>query len=73
VYLGRVSRRGGGGLVVMEDHHGEEPVAAAQVPGDPVRRVGAENRGQDEQVDDDHDGGGQQHDEADEHLGEGEG
>lgn len=67
-YLGWVSRRGGAGLVIMKPHVGEEPVAAAEVPDDPVDGVGAADGGQDEQVDDDHDWGRQQDDEADKHL-----
>lgn len=67
-YPGRVSWGGGGGLVVMKDHHDEEPVAAAEVPDHPGQRVGAEDGGQDEQVNDDHNRGGEKDDETDEHL-----
>lgn len=70
MYLWWVSRRGGGGLVVMEDHHDEEPVAAAQVPGHPVHRVGVEDGGQDEQVDYNHHGGREQNNQSDKDLNE---
>lgn len=59
-YLWWVPGRGGGGLVVMEDHHDEEPVAAEEVPGHPVHRIGVEDGGQDKQVDDNHHRGGEQ-------------
>lgn len=54
----------------MEDNHDEEPVAAAQVPGHPVRRVGVEDGGQDEQVDYHHDGGREQNNQSDKDLQE---
>lgn len=43
--LGWMPWGGGGGLVVIEDHHDKKPVATAEVPDDPVHRVGAENYG----------------------------
>lgn len=70
MYLGWVSWGGGGGLIIMEDHHGEKPVATAQVPDDPVPRIIAEDHRQDEQVDDRHNRGGEQHDQSDKHLEE---
>lgn len=54
----------------MEDHHDKEPVAAAQVPGHPVHRVGVEDGGQDVQVDYNHDGGGEQNNQSDKDLHE---
>lgn len=52
----------------MEHHHDEEPVAVTQVPGDPLHWVGAEDHGQDAQVDDHTDRAGQQDNQSYKHL-----
>lgn len=68
-YLWWVSWRGGGRFVIMEHHHNEKPVATTEVPHNPVCRVSADDRGQDKQVDNDHNWGCQQDDKTDKHLG----
>lgn len=63
-----MSRRGGDGLVVMEANHEEDPVATGEVVNSQVHRVGANDCRYDKQVDNDHNRGCQQDDEADKHL-----
>lgn len=58
--LWREPRTRGRGFIVMEDQHEEDPVAVTEVPEDPVNGIRAEDDGKNAQIDDNHDGAGQQ-------------
>ena len=69
-HLWWVPRRGGDGLVVVEDNHDEVPVSVGKMPADPSRCVRLQDKGQQADVYDGHDGACQPYHQCHKHLKE---